>query len=347
MHEYFNTWGNIDFFYFLGKWYGFTTFEFMPPILIEVDTNSKVSPSYMLRHQEEYIVQQHGGSFRICNKMEDIFKNHVQNKLLPKSEITSEYNIQHFISYCETENLQYAKYKRHDVFCVVAKIEEGVRIIGRDGQGIYHSVKFPKAKEWYRLSHTVNTTIYNYPFCIIDFGDYSALFCMNTFVIKPIVYESIVPTDFRTHSFDYLNSADRTIPVVSRQHVWVDNCLYNSNLEECVEISDSYDILNVYGEYVVVKRRADNFLFFLQIDWQTYKVTELSYYCKLLEGHRIALCFNDWGTIENYDPIANRFLVDMDALEEERKRAQSRHFYDSYTVADAFDDDPEAYWNID
>jgi hypothetical protein len=160
---------------------------------------------------------------------------------------------------------------------------------------------------------------------------------MNTFVIKPIVYESIVPTDFRTHSFDYLNSADRTIPVVSRQHVWVDNCLYNSNLEECVEISDSYDILNVYGEYVVVKRRADNFLFFLQIDWQTYKVTELSYYCKLLEGHRIALCFNDWGTIENYDPIANRFLVDMDALEEERKRAQSRHFYDSYTVADAFD----------
>jgi hypothetical protein len=104
-----------------------------------------------------------------------------------------------------------------------------------------------------------------------------------------------------------------------------------------VAVSDSQNIIHI----------------FKWAPWNNANVEECNYNCwSEAEQKVVGLIVNDdfqSNRLAPFNPIKKKFSIDIDGIKKHhhQKKSVENDDYEEYSIMDALDGDPDAYWNID
>ena len=255
----------------------------------------------------------------------------------------------------------------HFVFCnelfktiVFQKTESDLFIFSYDLKGL-HGYKLLKynienIEKWEILQSCINNSKIIYPYLLITHKDGSkTLWSLAFNASLKGRFSTVIPLSDRFEKDFYVKDRDNVFFDTYFTSIYIDGKFYDDNLNE-YDFNDGLlahqikhgTILDVCGNNIVFDR---NGIYIVKIDRHNKTVTKLDYIFTEKDKTPILRFYIDAGMIKDgrlvyYDTSIHKFVVDIEFIKSKNKN-RPFDFHESYSLMDALDEDPEAYWNID
>lgn len=236
-----------------------------------------------------------------------------------------------------------------------------------------HTIKIVRTFEnvinWSRLSRIEGECELFFDYFIVKTLDSSILINLKTLKFLEISYQRILPTTFEFHSKYYLQKPAQKLVNMFKQYVCVDNIIYDQNLNAVLDLKadnrQDITLLDTIGNYIAILNNwgVNNEILILFVDsingeFKCIDTRYTCYYDKFIDGialkykydDRIRIPFHGFsdGYLISFNPKYLMFFVNTDQLNKDFKNRKTNYVIkEHYSIWDALDGDPEAYWNID
>jgi hypothetical protein len=150
---------------------------------------------------------------------------------------------------------------------------------------------------------------------------------------------------------------ERFVIKQKEEYLCIDNGIYDEELNKVATLATKWDanpsVLDTYDCFVAVSDSCKNIHIFKWAPWNKSNIEECKYICRVdAERKVVGLIIDDDFNSNGYapfDPIKQKFAIDVDEIKKHRHPKAPLEYNDNeeYSIMDALDGDPDAYWNID
>ena len=226
-------------------------------------------------------------------------------------------------------------------------------------------------KKWYRLTREEGYYKLFYNFCIVETIESKILINLKTLKFSTISFHKIFPTTLDFNRSYYINKhMAKNLINMHWQYICVDNKIYDEKLNVIVEIKPRFNgeisLLDTIGRYVAVLEKHTNdheiHIFLVYSIHGNFGSVDTRYICFYDKSKKsTALKVDIYSLLPtpyrnqkddsliSFAPNTYKFIIDTQRIEEDEQDRRERDYgiEDHYSIWDALEGDPEAYWNID
>ena len=333
------------------KWYGVFESNGKQLITSIKKTIRMYSANYIKEHSERFVIKALK-TYCLSDKWETVDLWDDIEKIYRKPWNGSVKEINNTVELCKTEGYTYYYYI-DDSRCIIGVIWQVgniVQVLSKDSSQGFVKFEFKNA---FNLSQVIqlagNTTIL-FPFYIVKLKSYSVIVCLKTQKIIAAIEGKIFPTDLEFSEHYYARAYKNSEWRFYNEHIWVDNVLYDVELNECIRLKDvcgnHTDVLDVCGKYVLINNDGT-----LKVMYGTHSLQEVSVSCP----HNISIQ-TPYLIIHGllhvfFDILQKKFYVNIDRIRWEHSgHKDTGTDYDPYEdydlINDGLDGESGAYWGL-
>lgn len=268
-----------------------------------------------------------------------------------------------FRSLCCLNNDSYYHICYFDNFLrVICHDDSCVKIFSfdKDGNEGQKAILLYNVDEMYRLTQKVGNVTYMYSFFILKSGD--SCFIMNLKTLKYIEksFNMILPTSFSVEVKDYLVKQERFVVKQNPEYLCVDNIIYDEEMNIVSSLESKWDkkpvLLDVYDCYIAISDFRDRLHIFTWKIWNLPNeeiIEDSHYFCRFNnDNNKIEIIVADEhhsNSLAPFDPIRKKFVADIETISDIYGKKKNTDYEEAneYSIMDALDGEPDAYWNID
>lgn len=229
----------------------------------------------------------------------------------------------------------------------------------RDGVEEHKVILLYNVDEVYRLTQKVGNVTYLYSFFILKSGDTHIILNLKTLKYIEKNFKTILPTSFSVKVKDYIVTQDRFIVKQDPEYLCVDKNIYDEEMRIVSTLESKWDenpvLLDVYDRYIAISDFHNRLHIFTWNVWNLpnkEKIEDSLYLCRINKNNKIDIIVADEyhsNSLAPFDPIRKKFVADIETISMiyDKKKSTDYDDYNEYSIMDALDGEPDAYWNID
>lgn len=260
---------------------------------------------------------------------------------------------------CDLNNETYYHTYYTDYSLRIISLEgSDLRVISLNKEGTEEeNIFLNQVDKLYRLTRKEGCVTYLFSFFVLETEGKRIIINLKSLKCIERSFKTLIPTSFSFRGSDYSGNKERFVIKQKEEFLCIDNSIYNEDLDKVATLTTKWDtnpvVLDTYDRFVAVSDSQNIIHIFKWAPWNNANVEECNYNCwSEAEQKVVGLIVNDEfqsNRLAPFNPIMKKFSIDIDGIKKHhhQKKSVENDDYEEYSIMDALDGDPDAYWNID